>query len=521
MLAGEGWHKGVIGIVASRMARKYNRPCVIIALPDSKRATEDSRPNLGNGSGRSIPSFDLHSALSACSEHLERFGGHKMAAGLEIDPDKVDALSDALAAYASERLTADDLIPTQQVDAVVPGDLLGLDLAEELKLLEPHGQGNSAINLMVPSADIGDVRSMGDGKHARFKVTSAGTHFEGVAFGCEGKLPLKRDAKHDVSFSLDVNKWNGSVEPRMILNGLMPVRGLDDVSGCRNCECRAATDEWWNLVNLGYEAMPGIDLDSAIENSPREIVDRRGKGAHGYIGELVSTGEPVAVLTADVSRRRSVIVGQFDAKRFGATDTVLLTKRCSTEVFKSIESRNSFDGLLTFFDYEVADIYGEILRRFDHIVMLDPPFTESWIERARGFVDREGRSSFLHLLWGQDEVEFSEKVAEQELGLRAPISTLYREMKSSEGSRVLQSSDATEMRKVFEGSGEHPKSPRLIGKCLRILSELDMVKVESICSRPRIALSDHGEIKSELESSATYATFRKLYNESSRFLKLA
>ncbi len=521
VLAGEGWHQGVIGIVASRMARRYNRPCVMIALPCDGPTTDDKRSNLGHGSGRSVPSFDLHEALSACSEHLERFGGHKMAAGLEIAPGNVDGFSDALTTYASEKLTAGDLTPTQQVDAVVPGGLLGLDLAEELKLLEPHGQGNSAINLMIPSADVGDVRSMGDGKHARFKVTSSGTHFEGVAFGCDGKLPLDCDAKHDVSFSLDINRWKGSVEPRMILNGLVPVTGIDDISGCLSCECRAGVEEWWSLVQLGYESTYGTDHESVKKSACRQIIDSRGSGVYAYIGELVSTGEAVAVLTADVSRRRSIIAEQFDARRFGATDTVLLTKRCSSSVFEAVESRSSVDGSLTFFDYEVADLYGEMLRRFDHIVMLDPPFVERGIEKASGLVDVEDRSNFLHLLWGANEVEFTEKVAEQELGLRAPLTTLFRGMKSADGCQSLRSLNAKEMRDVLEGDGEHPKSPRLIGKCLKILSELDIVKIESIDHQPRIALSNNGGIKKDLEGSATYSTFRNLYYESSRFLKVA
>ncbi len=522
VLAGEGWHQGVIGIVASRMARRYNRPCVMIALPDDGHNADEKHSSLGSGSGRSIRPFDLHAALSACAEHLERFGGHKMAAGLEIAPDKVDGFSDALAKYASERLTTDDLTPTQQIDAVIPGDSLDMDLAEELKLLEPHGEGNRAINLMVPSADVGDVRPMGEGKHARFKVKSAGTHFEGVAFGCDGKLPLDQDTKHDVSFSLEINRWNGSVEPRMVLKGLTPIKGSGGVSGCLRCECRADVEEWWSLVKNGYESTPDIDHDSAKKSSCREIVDGRGKGVYGNIGELVSTGEPVAVLTADVSRRRSIISEQFDAKRFGATDTVLLTKRCSSDVFEAVESRDSAEGLLTFFDYEIADLHGELLSRFDHIVMLDPPLLENGIERVRRTVNnKKVGASFLHLLWGSDEVEFTKKVVEQELGLRAPLSTMYREMKNAEDGRSIQSLSATELRDVLEGRGEHPRPPRLVGRCLKILSEIDVVKVESFGHRTRIVLSDLKEKKPELAQSNTYKIFRTLYKESSRFLKVA
>src|SRR5205085_7062206 len=95
VLAGEGWHPGVIGIVASRMVDRYNRPCVVISLDGES----------GRGSGRSIGAFDLHAALGACSEHLRRFGGHRAAAGLEIDRSAVDAFRDAFVAYAASTLS--------------------------------------------------------------------------------------------------------------------------------------------------------------------------------------------------------------------------------------------------------------------------------------------------------------------------------------------------------------------------------------------------------------------------------
>src|SRR4029078_7497660 len=140
VVAGEGWHPGVVGIVASRLVERWRRPCVVIAL--------DARS--GRGSGRSISAYDLHAGLAACSEHLTRFGGHRMAAGVELDADSVDAFRHALAAHAAAALSPDDLIPVERVDAVVPGGDLGLDLAEDLELLRPFGMGNPQPTLLVP-----------------------------------------------------------------------------------------------------------------------------------------------------------------------------------------------------------------------------------------------------------------------------------------------------------------------------------------------------------------------------------
>src|SRR3954463_7759819 len=131
VLAGEDWHRGVIGIVASRLVERFHRPVVLIA------GGEDE----WTGSGRSIPAFDLHGALGACSEHLGRWGGHRAAAGLSIRPENVEAFAEAFAARAAAELAEDDLAPIVHVDAVVRGTELTLGLCEELDRLAPFGLG--------------------------------------------------------------------------------------------------------------------------------------------------------------------------------------------------------------------------------------------------------------------------------------------------------------------------------------------------------------------------------------------
>src|SRR5262249_57164417 len=128
--------EGVVGIVASRLVERFHRPVVMIAGGDG----------LWKGSGRSIASFDLRAALAACAEHLERFGGHRAAAGLSIASDRVDAFADAFAARAAHLLGDEDLLPTTVVDAVLPrGAQLTLELCGELRRLAPFGLGNPQV----------------------------------------------------------------------------------------------------------------------------------------------------------------------------------------------------------------------------------------------------------------------------------------------------------------------------------------------------------------------------------------
>ena len=116
MIWGEDWHEGVIGIVASRLVERFNRPVVLIAGTDGD----------WKGSGRSLPAFDLHGALAACAEHLKRFGGHRAAAGVSIDPARLDDFARAFAAHADASLADEDLAPVTRIDAVVPGSALTL-----------------------------------------------------------------------------------------------------------------------------------------------------------------------------------------------------------------------------------------------------------------------------------------------------------------------------------------------------------------------------------------------------------
>ncbi|MEA2193582.1 MAG: single-stranded-DNA-specific exonuclease, partial [Solirubrobacteraceae bacterium] len=173
VLAAEGWHKGVIGIVASRIAERHHRPTVLVALdPHSRR---------GTGSGRSIPGFDLLAGLNASAAHLQRHGGHRAAAGCEVLAENLDAFRDAFEAHAAATLTAEDLVAVRRVDAVVAGDEIGLGLAEELERLAPFGIGNPGVALLLPAARCSDPKTMGeDGRHVRFTVAAGGSRARAV-----------------------------------------------------------------------------------------------------------------------------------------------------------------------------------------------------------------------------------------------------------------------------------------------------------------------------------------------------
>jgi single-stranded-DNA-specific exonuclease len=208
VVAGEDWHRGVIGIVASRLVERFHRPVVLIAGGEEE----------WTGSGRSISAFDLHGALAACAGFLERWGGHRAAAGLSIRPDNVEPFAEAFAAHAGSVLGDDDLAPSVQVDSVVRGTELTLALCEELDALAPFGLGNPGITLLAVGCELSDLGAVGDGKHLKLAVTADGARSGAIAFGQGAELDrYRRPLRYDVAFKLQANQWNGTVAPQLVV----------------------------------------------------------------------------------------------------------------------------------------------------------------------------------------------------------------------------------------------------------------------------------------------------------------
>jgi single-stranded-DNA-specific exonuclease len=237
VLADEGWHEGVIGIVASRLAERFNRPVVLIA------GGEDE----WKGSGRSIPVFDLHGALGVCAGHLERFGGHRAAAGLSIRPERIEAFAEAFAAQAELALTEDDLRPVTRIDSVLPpGTRLSLDLCQELRRLAPFGLGNPAVTLLAGDCELGDVVTVGEGKHLKFRVRQDGRDAgSAIAFRLGPQADrFRRVGRYDVAFRLEENHWNGTVAPQLVVRRVFDSPdGYNDLRDWLKAEYRKAEAE--------------------------------------------------------------------------------------------------------------------------------------------------------------------------------------------------------------------------------------------------------------------------------------
>lgn len=200
VLAKEGWHEGVIGIVASRLVALYNKPCIMISLSDG----------IGKGSCRSIKYFNIYEGLTECKRYLEKYGGHDMAAGLTIKIENIEEFKRHINLYAQNILKPEQKIPELYIDMILPEEYYIVDTAEELSLLEPYGIGNQKPVFLCKDLIVSEVRSVGTDKHLKLKLYSNnGREINAIGFNMGSLINDIRQGDYvDVACNLEINRWN-------------------------------------------------------------------------------------------------------------------------------------------------------------------------------------------------------------------------------------------------------------------------------------------------------------------------
>ncbi|MFC1569951.1 single-stranded-DNA-specific exonuclease RecJ [bacterium] len=212
VLAKEGWHPGVIGIVASRIVEKVYRPTIMITVEDG----------VGKGSARSISNFDIHSALKACEKYLIGYGGHRYAAGLSIALDKIDAFREALENVASKTLLEEDLIQKIYIDAEITLPEITDKMMRLLNRFAPFGPQNMRPVFMSRNLKmVGSSRIVGR-NHLKFKVQQGGEVFDAIGFDL-GDLQYRLrpgESNLDMVYVIEENHYNGQVRKQLRVKDL-------------------------------------------------------------------------------------------------------------------------------------------------------------------------------------------------------------------------------------------------------------------------------------------------------------
>jgi len=216
VVAGEGWHAGVIGIVASRLVDRFHRPAVVLSIEG----------DTAHGSARSVEGVSIHEALGAGADLLEKFGGHAMAAGLSLRADAIDALRDRLVAYVNERLSPEDLTPRLSIDAACRCEELTLALFESIVRLQPFGRGNPSPTLVTRATiDRQPMRVGQGGKHLKMSLRTDGgggrSLLGAIGFGLgDWADELAAGVTVDLAFEPKISTWNGRSRPELVVKDL-------------------------------------------------------------------------------------------------------------------------------------------------------------------------------------------------------------------------------------------------------------------------------------------------------------
>jgi single-stranded-DNA-specific exonuclease len=466
VLAAEGWHPGVIGIVAARVAERHHRPAVLVALDG-----ED-----GTGSGRSIPAFDLLGGLHASAAHLERYGGHRAAAGLTLRREALDDFRAAFAAHAAAVLAPEDLVPEVRVDAIAQGDALTLELAEELERLAPFGAGNPAVTLLVPAAQLAEPRALGEGRHVAFNLHAGGARSRCVAFGQGASLPAAEGQPVDAAVRLEVDRYNGSVSARLVLRHAAPAApGPIELLGEPEtfaAGLRAELDrdlEAALVAPAARGARPAARASSGPLTGARMQRDVRGTGIAGLLADLVATGEPVLAVAAHSQHRARGL-----ARRLGGFAL------CSWAA--------------------LADD-AALAAPFPHVVVVDPPSAD--------LLHHPSGDGWTHMAWGDPELRFALHIHEWDFALRDPLAGLYRAL------RAVASVEGEACEAALRGEGPQPRSAALAGRLVRVLTELGLV----VLDRAGLALEVVDRpARTALERSAAFRAYERRLEDGRRYL---
>ena len=214
VLAGEGWHQGVLGIVASRLAEEFYRPAFIFSVED----------NIAKGSARSVPSFDIHKGLTETGELLLSFGGHKQAAGIKLKVEDMPAFEKAIQGIFQSCVETSDLQPVLEIDANIRLSDVAHELVEEFALLGPFGMGNTEPLLGSKALEVVSPKIVGN-KHLKMRLKKASLSLDAIGFGMGGLLEgLRNSPVVDAVFTPAINDWNGGRYLQLVVKAVRPGR---------------------------------------------------------------------------------------------------------------------------------------------------------------------------------------------------------------------------------------------------------------------------------------------------------
>jgi single-stranded-DNA-specific exonuclease len=398
VLADEEWHRGVIGIVASRLVEAYYRPTLLIALEG----------NEGHGSGRSIPEFNLFEGLNKCKELMLGFGGHKAAAGLSIEKDKIPELRSRFSQVVSSELSADDLTPKVKIDLEISASQLTMQAIEELRLLEPCGFGNPRPVMSISDASINGVPNLigKNNEHLKFMISDGGQNLETIGWRMAPMvIALKnKNITVDLAFHPEINEWQNTRRAQLILNDIhinSPRSKVQDI-------------------------YPPLNIPSSVK-----IFDRRNRDKSEYLRKLLARNERTFLYV-----RNDAALQQLAEMGKGAR-TPLSSDECQVPIINDLGlcstdlNHDQRQELLQQFERGqlstiASSVILEHLPYVKHLVFCHPVPTQNIFSDCCKPVFETEETTYVHLIFGAKDVEVMQDMLEWEYPGRETLGKLYK-----------------------------------------------------------------------------------------------
>jgi len=382
VLADESWHKGVIGIVASKLAERFYRPTILIALDGDE----------GHGSGRSIEEFDFFEGISECKELLLGFGGHKAAAGLKIKRDKIPELRVKFSQVVESKLTEEDLTPKVDIDVEVSEAQLDIKAVEELELLAPYGMRNPRPIMNIADTSIKGAPRLLKNKHLKFLISDK---LETIGWNMSQYFTAlkNRGIKIDLVFQPSINEWRNTRKVQL---------KLEDI--------RIHTFDPQNTV------FPPMNSKSSVK-----IVDRRHhQDKSEYLRQLLERGTKTLLYVRDdamLEKLQDIITQQCGQIPLG----LLSAKMGFEERQKILEELEG--GLLK--TVAAVDNIGNV-PYVKHLVFCHPVHTlNDFLERCKPAFETE-ELTYIHLIFGDKDVTIMLEMLNQKYPKRETLGILYK-----------------------------------------------------------------------------------------------
>lgn len=275
VVAGEGWHPGVIGIVASRLVEAFYKPTMVISIHDG----------IGKGSCRSIDHCNMYEMLTFAKDTLIQFGGHAQAAGFSVQAEDIDALREKVSEYCRNTLTEEDYIPIVDIDGTVSSEEITIELIDQIATLEPYGMGNSTPVFAIPKIRVQNLYPMGFQKnHCKIILQGQQGPLDAVAWQGEHYMQeVFADDPVKVAFSLQKNEWQGVVTPQLVVQDLEPLTQQREHLHLK------ALQDMYNVVKRVFRSptAPKYVVErEALEGKPQEMTSREAMLALDVFKEL-------------------------------------------------------------------------------------------------------------------------------------------------------------------------------------------------------------------------------------------